>query len=520
MSSVGPKAPQTGLVDAGASFQQTELLIIGANGFIGKVLLALLLDRFPECERVHLLLRSKRRLSAQERLEKEILAAPPLTPIIERAGRQQICRRLVVHQGDLAQPRCGISEESLRQMEGRVRLIINCAGLVEFFPPVDDALATNVDGVARVIELARALNAGLVHVSTCFVCGEADGLVEESEQILGFYPRRRHSLDGAFHHERELRYMGERIREAYAAEGIQPGQRRTRMLTRRLIDLGWQRAAQWGWMNTYTYSKSLGEQLIAAQPDLPYTIVRPAIVEAALEFPFPGWVEGGRTAAPLVRMAMAGLRHWTVREDAPMEVIPVDLVASGMLIAAVMLLNGRARKVYHLSTAYENPIYYGPLIRILYKAYRRRQNGWRRWLRLPGAGVRVLTPEQAQQRGHRQQRLLEGAQEVTAKLRRWMQQLGIPGEDWVRRLNSSLRSASLRAMIRDQALQLYQPFMCDNRFIFEAENIRLAYRALSDRDRQRLPWTPEKIDWEAYWVNNEIPGVERWVAGQASALSD
>ena len=27
-------------------------------------------------------------------------------------------------------------------------------------------------------------------------------------------------------------------------------------------------------------------------------LTRAAIVEAALEFPFPGWVEGGRTAAP------------------------------------------------------------------------------------------------------------------------------------------------------------------------------------------------------------------------------
>ena len=49
------------------------------------------------------------------------------------------------------------------------------------------------------------------------------------------------------------------------------------------------RARSWGWPNTYTYTKSLGEQVIAGTPGLRYAIVRPSIVESALRYPFPGW---------------------------------------------------------------------------------------------------------------------------------------------------------------------------------------------------------------------------------------
>jgi long-chain acyl-CoA synthetase len=505
------------LLSARESFRRHGILLTGANGFLGKVILALLAARFPDFGRLYLLLRPKRRLSPEERFEKEVFASPPIQAISNDEAARQAIGRVQVLAGDVGQPGCGLDEETVQALAGRVDLIINCAGLVDFYPPVDESFQSNVDGVEHVLELARALGAKLLHVSTCFVCGEADGLVEESEPILGFYPRRKGPNDLGFRHDREIRYMRERIREAYAAAGVNGSSRRPRELAQRLSDLGAQRAAQWGWTNTYTYTKSLGEQIIAAADDVGWAIVRPAIVEAALEFPFPGWVEGGRTAAPLVMMAVAGLRHWSIREDAPMEVIPVDLVASGILIVAALLLNGRAERVYHLSTADVNPIYFGPLVRMLYREYRRQAavNGarfrpWRWW----PAGVRVLSPEQASARGRRQQQVLNRLQSLANALRRKLQAAGLPGEQALRNLSATLRTAGLRIMIRDQALELYRPFMYDNRFIFEAENIRTACAMLAEEDRRLLPWNPEQIDWRRYWIQNEVEGVRRWVQNE------
>ena len=56
--------------------------------------------------------------------------------------------------------------------------------------------------------------------------------------------------------------------------------------------------------------------------------------------------------------------------------------------------------------------------------------------------------------------------------------------------------------------------MYDNRFIFEAENMRAARALLSEEDRRLLPWSPEEIDWKDYWVNQELAGVERWIQNE------
>jgi len=485
-------------MDASRSFRDNEILITGANGFVGKVMLGMLFARFPDFKHLHILVRPKAGRDARERFEKDVLASAPLEGI--SAPRE----RISIHAGDIADHACGLAEDSIAGLEGRVALIINCAGLVEFFPPVDESFRSNVDGVEQVIALARRLHARLVHVSTCFVCGECDGLVEESTPIQGFYPRRKSPADHAFRHDHEIQAMRERIRHVYASSPR--GGKAEKELSQKLIDLGRQRAAQWGWVNTYTYAKSLGEQLIAARPGLDWAIVRPAIVEAALDFPFPGWVEGGRTAAPLVIMAMSGLRHWPLKPEAPLEVVPVDQVASSILLAAVALLNGERGRVYHLATAERNPAPLGSLVRWMHAESRRRKRGW-----LPSRGVRILSPPQARSWSKRLERRLAGLQHAASAMKKIAQRTGLPGRRRFGRLATLLRMLGLQVAFRDQTLELYQPFTFDNRFIFETENIRRAQSRLSEEDRRRLPWTPDRIHWRRYWMDNEVRGVEKWV---------
>ena len=490
------------MIDAAQTFRQHEVLITGANGFVGKVLLGLLFERFPDLKHLHLLIRPRPGRPARERFDKDVLASPPLE-------RLQAPPRISVHDGDVGQPDCGLAEPDLDALAGRVSLVLNCAGLVEFFPPVDESFRSNVDGVENVIALARRLGAKLLHVSTCFVCGESDGLVEESDKIPGFYPRRKGPHDRSFRHDREIRYMRDRIRDVYQTAASQPGAP-DKETSQKLIDLGRQRAAQWGWVNTYTYAKSLGEQLIAAEPGLEWAIVRPAIVEAALEFPFPGWVEGGRTAAPLVMMAMSGLRHWPVRRDAPLEVVPVDQVASSILAAAALLLNGHGPRVYQIATADRNPALLGDIVEWLHSESHRRKPAGRRLVSFPG-GVRILTASEAERRRRRLERRLTGLQHFVVGLKRLAQRTGLPGRRQLGALSVAMRTLGLRIQFREQTIELYQPFTLDNRFVFEAENIRRAQAMLSPEDRLRLPWTPDKIRWRDYWVNHEIQGIMKWV---------
>ncbi|MBM3774512.1 MAG: NAD-dependent epimerase/dehydratase family protein [Acidobacteria bacterium] len=535
--------------DATGVFSRWEILLTGANGFVGKVLLAMLCDRFPGFRKLHVLVRAGSREAARERFRVEVLGSPALARVAVDEGKIAVIR------GDIGEPGCGIAAEDLATLVGRPLLVIHCAGLVEFFPPLDQAFRANVDGVENVVSLSKRLGAKLLHVSTCYVCGEAEGLVEETEPVPGFYPRRSGPEDRSFDHREEIRYCRKLMHEIGALAAHASASQVAQLLT----EAGRQRAARWGWVNTYTYTKSLGEQIIACErprplwpprparesekpapgtperqppagpvdgsssfarePGLEWTIVRPAIVESALDFPFPGWVEGGRTAAPLVLMALGGLRRWTVRKEAPLEVVPVDLVASSILAIAALLAEGRAEPVYQLGTADVNPVMLRPLVKLLNSQAGRGKSAGR-----PGAlwaglarlrrPVRFVSPERARAERLRMQQALNRAQRLLTRMRLLLKTSGLPGKSALAGLGLTLRAAGLQALIREQTLELYQPFIHDNRFVFETENIRRARRALSERDRELLPWTPESLDWNRYWVENQIRGVQKWVGPQ------
>jgi long-chain acyl-CoA synthetase len=531
------RCESSSLTDVGHQFQQHEILLTGANGFLGKIILGMLLDRYPGFKHLHILLRPQGDLAASDRFQTQTLNSPALASVVERfvakEGKESLDSKFTVWPGDVGLPLCGLDGASLDRLKGRISLIINCAGLVEFFPPVDESFRSNVDGVEHVVALASLLGAKLVHISTCYVCGDVEGLVEESEPILGFYPHRKGPDDESFDHAEELRQCRERIRQIYDSTvlsaddgssglpGSEYGQSaRSRELTQRLVALGRQRARTWGWVNTYTYAKSLGEQIIASEPNLDYVIVRPAIVESALSFPVPGWIEGGRTAAPLVLMAMGGLKDWPIRSDIALEIVPVDLVASAILMVCGLLLHGRAARVYQLGSADVNPYELGPLVRLLgaeaRRAERQKQNGASvPFFVDPSRRLRILSADEARARRARLQRRIERAQAFVAGVKRMLESAHLPGRASLAGWSTALRSLSLQTTFREQVLDQYLPFILHNRYVFESENIRRARALLTEKDRALLPWEPERIDWKDYWINHQVKGIQKWIQPEA-----
>lgn len=504
-------------------FRENEVLLTGGNGFLGKVILAMLLERYPQVKHVHLLLRPGRDTSAEERFKSELLDSPVMAALLAARGEQLVSERVSIWPGDLSQPECGLDKQSLSAIASRVKLIINCAGKVEFFPPVDESLRANVDGVENALALARRAGGRLLHVSTCFVSGEANGLIEETEPILGFYPHRKGAEDNAFDALTELAYCREQVRLITESEGSGEAEKPralSKEAAQKLVALGKRRAEHWGWVNTYTYSKSLGEQLIAREKDLPWSIVRPAIVESALRFPFPGWIEGGRTAAPLVLMAMGGLKHWPVGRSTPLEVVPVDLVAAAILAVGALLLDGRADKVYQLGTADVNPIKLGPLVSLLRQEARKRSSrngkaGLPLRIAASRGRARFVSIEQARARRQRTEKRIQRAQAILDRMHSAVHRAGLPGKRSLVGWQSALRTLGLQARFREQTLDQYLPFILHNHYIFESENIRTAYQKLSQKDRMLLPWDPERIQWKNYWIHHQIEGIEKWVQPEA-----
>ena len=68
---------------------------------------------------------------------------------------------------------------------------MNVAGVVDFNPPLDEAIAANAFGAQNVVALARALgpNTAILHTSTCYVAGTREGPVYEEDPRVHPFPR-------------------------------------------------------------------------------------------------------------------------------------------------------------------------------------------------------------------------------------------------------------------------------------------------------------------------------------------
>src|SRR5437868_13038609 len=131
---------------------------------------------------------------------------------------------------------------------------------------------------------------------------------------------------------------------------------RIRWLRNYLTEAGTKRAQELGWPNTYTFSKSLSESLIAKHGvGLAVAVVRPAIVETAVAKPFVGWNEGINTSASLSYLLGTYFRQLPTNERKRLDIIPVDAVCRGMTLIAAAVVEQRHETIYQLATSVTNP---------------------------------------------------------------------------------------------------------------------------------------------------------------------
>lgn len=70
-------------------------------------------------------------------------------------------------------------------LAGRVSTIVHCAATTAFDAADEDYAQLNVGGTAHAVDLARAWDVPLVHVSTAYVCGMRGGTIAEDELDVG-----------------------------------------------------------------------------------------------------------------------------------------------------------------------------------------------------------------------------------------------------------------------------------------------------------------------------------------------
>src|SRR5438309_356568 len=136
-------------------------------------------------------------------------------------------------------------------------------------------------------------------------------------------------------------------------------ERRRGWVRKRLVEYGRARAQTLGWPDAYTLTKALGERAteeIAAREELRLSILRPSIVESALEAPFPGWIEGFKMADPIILAYGRGaIPEFPGIPEGVLDLIPVDFVVNAMLAVAAKQQTEGA-EYFHVCSGARNPL--------------------------------------------------------------------------------------------------------------------------------------------------------------------
>src|SRR5579859_3404707 len=214
LNGAGPHAhaPAVAALDVTRAFAGKRLLVIGGTGFLGKIFWLMLLDRCPEVGKIFLLVRSCPPSTAlrqaadapsggqtsAERFWGTVVHSEVFSPLRERYGdgfEAFVREKVVPIDGDLGRPLCGLDEGLVRELRGTVDAVVNVAGIVDFNPPLDEALHANAFGAQNLVALARALGEGtprrvpLMHTSTCYVAGKRKGPIYEDDPREFPFPR-------------------------------------------------------------------------------------------------------------------------------------------------------------------------------------------------------------------------------------------------------------------------------------------------------------------------------------------
>ena len=451
--------------------------------------------------------------------------SPVFDPLFEKYGDglgALLAEKIEVVEGDVSQPGLGLDAETATRLRENLDLVVNSSGLTDFNPDLRDALAVNVDSAYRLVEFIRGSDhAALLHLSTCYVAGQRDGRVGEQ-----LHPNYTPAGVAGFDAEQEWHRLHELLQSAearaegpevtreltqqalgkeHAAKGLhgpalenQIRKNRIRWLKTYLTEAGIQRAKELGWPNTYTYTKSLAESLIANYGSgLPIAIVRPAIVETSVKKPFRGWNEGINTSASLSYLLGTAFRQLPSNERKRLDIIPVDAVCAGMTLIAAALVERRHDLLYQLATSVTNPCDMGRSIELTSLGHRkhyRAQEGLEYWLRLRMDAIPVSK--------ERYQRMSAPAQKMIIKsIQRIMSPLP---------MKKPLAKAERNLERVEKLIELFEPFILHNEHDFVADNVEKLSHALVPEEQEIFGYDTASLDWWEYWINIHIPALRRW----------
>lgn len=239
-----------------SAYEAQSVLISGATGFIGKVLVEKLLRDCSKVKNIYILLRSKKGDGLQKRFEsfKNSIIFNKI-----RSINSSVLDKIIAVEGDLLEPNLGISQKDEELLKKNLDIIIHCAASVRFDEPIKVALQMNTISTRNMLNLAEKCDhlKGFVHVSTAYSNTNQKLIYEKIYDPLINY---KHFIELAETNETfELNLLSQKALEIFP--------------------------------NTYILTKHLAEKLVSDYEErVPIAIVRPSIVCPSNTEPEIGWV--------------------------------------------------------------------------------------------------------------------------------------------------------------------------------------------------------------------------------------
>ncbi|XP_070153640.1 putative fatty acyl-CoA reductase CG5065 [Polyergus mexicanus] len=282
-------------------FAERMILVTGATGFLGKALLEKLLRSYLHVATIFVLIRPKGKLSIEERL-RQLLENPIFDKI--RSESPGALNKIFPVKGDLRMPKIGLQPEDKNMLIQQVNIVFHCAATVRFDEPLKNAVNLNIKGTDRMLDLCKRMTnlISVIHVSTAY--SNAD----------------RREID-------ELIYTTEIKPETIIDICESLDDETIGIIEKKLLG---------NHPNTYTLTKGLAEQIVLSKGSgLPIAIVRPSIVCAAYQEPFPGWVDNvyGITGL-MMEVGRGTIRSIVCNANLIVDVIPVDFVVDTLICAS------------------------------------------------------------------------------------------------------------------------------------------------------------------------------------------
>ncbi|XP_035782468.1 putative fatty acyl-CoA reductase CG5065 [Anopheles albimanus] len=281
-------------------FAGRDVFVTGGTGFMGKVLIEKLLRSCSELRTIYVLIREKKHKSVAERI-----AEMHQLPLFEKLRQEapHLLAKTVPVRGDVSMLGLGLSPDDREQMRG-VSVIFHVAASVRFDDPLQAAILLNTRGTREVVHFAEQLPnlRVLMHVSSTY--SNPDRYVID-EEVYPAYANWRDTIRIAEHFDEQTldvlapKYMG-----------FLP--------------------------NTYVFTKSLAEQIVAEHADrLPLILFRPSIVISSMKDPIPGWMDNFNGPVGLLVGCGIGLcRTMYCDPNNIADFTPVDVCIKAMIVAA------------------------------------------------------------------------------------------------------------------------------------------------------------------------------------------